>query len=95
MLLTQSLFSVYGAILTVSCTANCIFRLLPNLRIDADFKGEGDFFPGRVAYCNNDDGTFAVEYQDGDFEDHVEISRIRIRRKAEIQQVKVISHIRS
>jgi hypothetical protein len=44
-------------------------------RIEADWKSEGEFFPGRIAAAKKD--TYSIQYDDGDFERNVSVARIR------------------
>ena len=50
--------------------------------VDADFGGEGTFFPGVVQVVRND-GTFDIVYDDGDEEKAVPSALIRLREPAE------------
>ena len=45
-------------------------------RVEADWKGEGAYFAGRVAHASCD-GTCSVAYDDGDFERGVPVERLR------------------
>ena len=49
--------------------------------VEADFGGEGAFFPGKISHCNLD-GTYDVAYDDGDAEQAVPVSRLRNRKPA-------------
>ena len=51
--------------------------------VEADYGGEGTFFPGRID-ARNTDGTYAVAYDDGDREDDVPASRIKKKATAAV-----------
>ena len=44
-------------------------------RIEADWKSEGEYFPGRIAAAKKD--AYSIQYDDGDFERNVSVARIR------------------
>ena len=44
-------------------------------RVEADWKSEGEFFPGRIAAVKKD--AYSIQYDDGDFERNVSVERIR------------------
>ena len=46
--------------------------------ISARYQGKDKWFPGRVVQTNSD-GTYAIQYDDGDFEGRVHIQNIRPR----------------
>ena len=48
-------------------------------KVEARYMGEADFFAGQIAACN-DDGTFNIQYDDGDQE--FDVNRIMIRKRA-------------
>lgn len=50
-------------------------RFQVNDRVMANFRG-GRTYPGKISYVHRD-GTYSIEYDDGDFEQNVQISRIR------------------
>lgn len=45
-------------------------------RVEVDYKGNGAFYPARIAACTST-GTFDIVFDDGDREDNVPASRIR------------------
>ena len=47
--------------------------------VQANFEGNGEWFPGRIVRTNSD-GTYAVQYEDGDFEESVHRQHIRTGR---------------
>ena len=44
-------------------------------RVEADWKSEGEYFPGRIASIKKD--AYSIQYDDGDFERNVAVDRIR------------------
>mmetsp|Transcript_15556 Transcript_15556/g.40942 ORF Transcript_15556/g.40942 Transcript_15556/m.40942 type:complete len:973 (-) Transcript_15556:15-2933(-) len=44
-------------------------------RVEADWKSEGEYFPGRIASVKKD--AYSIQYDDGDFERNVAVDRIR------------------
>jgi hypothetical protein len=48
-------------------------------RVEARFEGKKEWYPGLV-HCQNADGTYAIDYDDGDFEDSVAKELMRLCR---------------
>ena len=53
-----------------------VSELKDGQRCLAQFDGVGDFYPGRIAYINSD-GTYRVNFDDGDVQRHAHISSIK------------------
>lgn len=47
-------------------------------KVEADYRGAGRYYPGRIRRVR-EEGTFDIDYDDGESERQVEVSRIRIR----------------
>ena len=67
---------------TLSSVKESEIELAPSFPlIEARYKDGDEWFPGCII-CENVDGTFNIDYDDGDTEDNVTIARIRKRSKA-------------
>ena len=47
-------------------------------QVEADFKGKGKYYAGKVTRVRSD-GTYDIEYEDGDSEKRVELKRIKVK----------------
>jgi hypothetical protein len=48
--------------------------------VEANWQGEGHWFKGTCVGVHNDAMTYDIGYDDGDYEENVEMSLVRLRR---------------
>jgi hypothetical protein len=47
--------------------------------VEANYKGKGKYYPGKISRCGRLNGTYDINYDDGERESGVETEMIRTR----------------
>ena len=58
-------------------------------KIECDYRGKGKWYPATVSTKNIEDGTYDVDYDDGEFEKGVVEERLRVKKPKESAPSKV------
>jgi len=61
-----------------------ISRLCVGAKVRANFAGKGHWYPAKVSAANPD-GSYVLEYADGDWEDDAKIENIEVKKKHVLQ----------